>query len=746
MGDEAAILVGPAKAQVVGLNANRNWQLIGSRTCRPTGPYTAGTNKQSVRYEFISPVDLLGVRVTWMNTWTNGIGENPFPARARIKWALQPQGSAINASTADELIPMTCGGREAVWVRSGGIIEFELAPYPIKAGVRYFLVGFIENCQDAPPAAPTLTANTSGGGLSANTYTVSLTYMYPDGRETQGGATAAVTTTGSTGSITVTSPAAVAGAIGYKVYAVAGTSTTQYENGFGVIPFGTNATIVSMISTGANSGYMAERVMGGQAQTFAGSAAGVSGGTSYSFSPNNGEGRSDGVDYCIPGRAVSASTATGPFGPVCIEGIVADGQIVISQGYIGDSIGDGTGDVGFQPSASAGGGQQLGGAFQRVALNQVGNRGYATGITPAFGHVKLSTGGERGDQFAAVGGGTKRKLIAAKASTISCNYGTNDLSAGATAATVINTLFQIGSYFTALRKKFIQRTLLPRTNSTDGHRTIANQTFPNTYFSSTIGLEGHRRAINNVLLSNSGAHTLTDQPMFASRASGGPATSLYTGDGTARVFIAPMPFVQGSETIKVAGVAKALTTDYTYTDTVVINGVAYASAVTLNSAAANAEAVTVSGTSIPGFKSLLGALADVIDWAAAVEVDANGVSGTNGGFWKTDNSTLDSGTSSGLNSTNTINDTSKSWAVDQWRGYTVLIASDPGNPSAVGQVGVIGYNTATKLSMSVLWAQAPSNQAQYIIYDGFSMDGIHPSTRGHMAMGAVDQANKPKFS
>jgi hypothetical protein len=314
--------------------------------------------------------------------------------------------------------------------------------------------------------------------------------------------------------------------------------------------------------------------------------------------------------------------------------------------------------------------------------------------------VKLSTGGERGDQFAAVGGGTKRKLIAAKASTVSCNYGTNDLSAGATSATVINTLFQIGSYFTGLAQKVHPADVA---TTRQLHRWPSHNrepVFPEHLFSSTIGIEGHRRAVNNVLLSNGGAQTLADQSMFASRASGGPATSLYTGDGTARVFIAPMPFVQGSETIKVAGVAKALTTDYAYTDTIVINGVAYASAVTLNSAAANAAMVTVSGISIPSFKSLLGPLADVIDWASAVEVDANGVSGTNGGFWKTDNSTLDSGTSSGSNSTNTVNDTTKSWAVDQWRGYTVLIASDPGNPSATGQVGVIGYNTATRLSMS----------------------------------------------
>jgi hypothetical protein len=121
-----------------------------------------------------------------------------------------------------------------------------------------------------------------------------------------------------------------------RSYAVAGAGTTQYENGF-AIPIGTNVTIVSMIGTGANTGYMTERVTGGQAQTFTGGA-GIIGGTSFSFSANNGEGRSDNVDHCIPGRAVSAATATGPFGPVCIEGIVADGQVVISHAGVGDSI------------------------------------------------------------------------------------------------------------------------------------------------------------------------------------------------------------------------------------------------------------------------------------------------------------------------------------------------------------------------------------------------------------------------
>lgn len=68
-----------------------------------------------------------------------------------------------------------------------------------------------------PPAAPVPTTATTGGTVAAGTYPVSVTYVNALG-ETTGSANGSVTTTGSTSTITVPSPAAQSGATGWYAY------------------------------------------------------------------------------------------------------------------------------------------------------------------------------------------------------------------------------------------------------------------------------------------------------------------------------------------------------------------------------------------------------------------------------------------------------------------------------------------------------------------------------------------------
>jgi hypothetical protein len=56
-----------------------------------------------------------------------------------------------------------------------------------------------------------------------------------------------------------------------------------------------------------------------------------------------------------------------------------------------------------------------------------------------------------------------------------------------------------------------------------------------------------------------------------------------------------------------------------------------------------------------------------------------------------------------------------SWATNSLRGKYLVIVDDPGNPTAVGQVRRIMWNTATRLYIAGRWDWLPSSQAQFLI-------------------------------
>ncbi len=76
-----------------------------------------------------------------------------------------------------------------------------------------------------PPAAPALSQGATGGTVAAGTYGAEVSYVNANG-ETVASQPATITTTGSTSTITITSPAAVPGATGWYAYVTqAGGST-----------------------------------------------------------------------------------------------------------------------------------------------------------------------------------------------------------------------------------------------------------------------------------------------------------------------------------------------------------------------------------------------------------------------------------------------------------------------------------------------------------------------------------------
>ena len=68
-------------------------------------------------------------------------------------------------------------------------------------------------------------------------------------------------------------------------------------------------------------------------------------------------------------------------------------------------------------------------------------------------------------------------------------------------------------------------------------------------------------------------------------------------------------------------------------------------------------------------------------------------------------------TSTGSNTTTTLNNTGKAWAVNQWTNFQVRIMSGTG----AGQVRPIASNTATTLTITTAWTITPDATSTYII-------------------------------
>ena len=73
--------------------------------------------------------------------------------------------------------------------------------------------------------------------------------------------------------------------------------------------------------------------------------------------------------------------------------------------------------------------------------------------------------------------------------------------------------------------------------------------------------------------------------------------------------------------------------------------------------------------------------------------------------------TFETGTSTGSNTTTTLNNTGKSWPVNAYTNYQVRITGGTG----IGQIRTIASNTATALTVSVAWTVTPDATSVYAV-------------------------------
>lgn len=73
----------------------------------------------------------------------------------------------------------------------------------------------------------------------------------------------------------------------------------------------------------------------------------------------------------------------------------------------------------------------------------------------------------------------------------------------------------------------------------------------------------------------------------------------------------------------------------------------------------------------------------------------------------------ENGTSSGSNTTTTLNDTTKSWAADAYNGKAVIITAGTG----AGQIRTISDTISTALTVSSAWTTTPDATSEYVVAD-----------------------------
>lgn len=704
------------------LSQYAGWSVISNHSYFSASQSTSAYSMTS-RTEVYPPFAVTAVAAVYANSYRSGFngvqGETPNTNPIMVRASIQKQGATLNESGSDQTTRFTFGGRSDVVIPGGRLAISDRLSFPLSA--RGFIKTHVASVGMANPAAPTLTA-TAGTGLTAGTYTGAYTIVYPGGVESPCSASGSAAASASNLQVTMTSPSAASfpGAIGYRAwFAVVGGSTPLYESGSGVVPFGTNYVYSKEPNTNNATG-MDLAVAAALPSLPAGGSS--NGGTGVTSS-NNGEYAVNNGDFTAGGR-IQNGNQTSVYAPVAVLGLDPR-KVHRSLGIVGDSIANNTADTAF--------GAAIGGFLKRVVLNQISNRVYDTGIQPLMGHINVAIGGETAATFAGPGG-MLRTSIVSLCTTIVSDYGTNDLGAGTNSATIASYIATIGQRFTGMGRNFRQTTILPKTSSSDGWQTLANQSI------SGSTAEGYRRQLNAWIISTSAAAVVGETPFAAKSGTQTPSTNFYAGgDGATTAFIARKPFQQGTEVIKVNGATKVLTTDYTYLGTATINGVNYASGVTMVSAPANGATVTADYTPMPSFTSMCGSGSTAWNLGAVLEVDGSGTPGLNGGWWTpAPEAALVTGTSSGSNTTSNFNDTSKSWTTNQYRGYVVRILTDTTTPAAAGQQLVIDGNSATQLNFAgSAWGTAPSSAATYQIFDPRTIDGTHPTTRGHMDLAAA---------
>lgn len=698
------------------------WSVVSSRPLCPEGARSDAQNFTS-RVLCVVPHSVSALKLVYANFYnrTTGNGECPFPNPIQIRASITPATAIGNESTPNVGYEVLFSGKRTKTLGRGALVESDPVRLFLTETTPVYIKTWVSCEIPDAPAAPTLAQATTGGLISNGTYKVAITIVYPDdGMESKVSAGTSITLNGGTATqkIDVTAPTAVAGAIGYRVWVtLAGGAEPFYDAGCGIVPFTRNAVVYALPNIAANFD-TAEIVLPSTPMLFPISYAGLLGGIATG-GVNSGEGSISGYDTTSQSTGIAIGGNAGvyaSYGPVAVLGLTAGEKSSVA--IVGDSIADGAGDSGHGGVA---------GFISRGAQKQFGRK-YDPTINPTVGLVSVSQGSETPSRTAD-GRFNRRLQIAALARSVVCDHSTNSLSSGS--PFIIYYVLLSADRLLQLGKRYWHTTCTPRNSSIDGFMTLANSV---QAFSM---VEGARRQFNAWLRNTSKNVSVRGETPFRVSAVSVNTSYNYYGnaDGTIDTFLPRNVFVQGSETVKVNGV---ISTDYTYYNTQVIEGVTYVQGVRFNTPPAANAVIKIDYTSIPGFR-IMRPKAGVFDTAANVEVNGNNVLELDGGWWPSNAATLQSGIVASAVGSNSITGTGLNMATDQYRGYTLTITADASTPASVGQSVLIKYNTNNYFVMSSNWTTQPSVGAVFSITDVATADGLHPSTRIHIEMAkAID--------
>lgn len=719
---------GVSKSSLQATLRSQGWTVISGRSSRAGNQsiqLTAAPVHTS-RLEIVSPWAYTQLRWAYNGWWNSNVisagqlGENPLPTAVQWGASFGYQGATINEARTDIVeIATFKDGKRYAWCESGGLLLTDPLAVQANAGVRNFIKSSASLPLPAAPSAPTA-ASGSAGLLPANTYYVGVTIVYPDNVESLLSPVTSVVI-GTNGSINVTAPTAVAGAIGYRVYLQTNVALTYgYDANCGVVPFTANAVANQYPS--ATLSLEAYKIAG-QAGFITGGVVSLGNlGTGFG-SANNGEGFSTIYDLTNFDTAVPAGAAT-TISPCAVFALCPNG-VNPSVGIFGDSISAGFYDVAFVGAQTIGAGY-----IERALMNQTDATkcGYQASVAPSYGFIN---GGQSSETLAEEAGftGIKRRNLLKNCTHIICEGGINDSgNSGIGVAKMIGFETTIAFDFLNAGCYYRRVTLCPRVTPTDSCSTVAGQTL------SANATEADRRAFNNWVIDTNTNNAVTGDIPFrvATTPFNSTGTPYSGGDGTTQIFQPSYPILNGSEQVFVNGVQKTLTTDYIYLNGGVINGQTFESAIQFNSAPANGATITINYTKPPCPNALYAAYRNKYQqtvqlWSLS-EVNGAGVPTYNGGFWHQTYTVLQSGLTVTAVTGSTATNTAWTWTNRQFQdaGAVLVVTADPTTPASVGSCIAIELNTATQIFGGAGWTgTTPSTNATFSVLQNSSPDGKH---------------------
>lgn len=403
---------------------------------------------------------------------------------------------------------------------------------------------------------------------------------------------------------------------------------------------------------------------------------------------------------------------------------------------------------------------------------------------PSYAYTRIPLGGEQAFQFANQLNTNQfnrnRILPSIFATNVISNYGTNDLGLGL--ASIQASLVTIANWYQQFGIKFIQLTILPKTNSTTYFKDLINQTPVS---------ESVRIPLNNWLRNPtaSGFVQATKNPSLAAvidicagfevDSSNNYYTVDSNGAQSTNAGYWPIPQLSGltwgSSVLSLA--SSSVTMSSTYTGSTINNAV-----ITFGTSKVTTGTVTNGSSTISSMASVTNIVAGQLVTASiagipvlctvssvganSVVLSGNFTGTTTAGVTLTFSNkpvtgTLTNGSNIISNISNTFNivagqqiyaapqgaffgsatsgttasvtDTSKSWNTNDYKGWSLSILS--GNAANSGST--IFYNTSNQITISNTMAVSPSATDIYQVSYIPTIDGIHPSTWSHIKLAQI---------